>query len=169
MFKHTVTYWIYNKFQSISLYGQPFSSNSPFQDNCTKWLQNGIEHYNVKFTCIVCLFYYYHRVPNFTPFRCRTKRFQVRGHFVTRSSYDPRMTLNTTRPNVTIYLCDTTSSVCKISIHSLYDQPFRVTDHLNKCIKWSASWPWQLQCQRYVIYVQLVPLEPQMSIRSPIH
>ncbi len=46
------------------------------------------------------IFYYYARVPNFTPCRTKTNHFQVISHSVTRAPNDRNITLNTTRPNV---------------------------------------------------------------------
>ncbi len=65
--------------------------------------------------------------------------FWLTGHFETSASNDPKMTLNTTRSKIPIYMCHWCSRIS--AFISLYDQSVSRCKLVNnwKCIKWSQN------------------------------
>ena len=134
------------KFQSISLYGQPFSSNRPLWDNCTEWPQHDLEHQKFKGTSYT--YYYYSRLPDFTPFYSTANSFPVTSHFETSAPNDLQMTLDakrskllrthvTTTPKSQISLCFAILPAA-FELHTILG--LVIHEYFQNCYIWAWNW-----------------------------
>ncbi len=119
---------------------------------CTKWPQNGLQHYKVK--DIPYIYYKSPRVPNFNPCHSTANCFRVACHIEATAQNDPRMILNTTRSKVP-HICSTDTPKSKFSLSfALRGEMFKMFEFFfifspfpttlgpnlkNKCPEWTQN------------------------------
>ncbi len=114
------------KFQSVSLYGKPFSSYLPLWENAQNDLKGNLN-------CKRSKYLKYHiplhrRVPNFNLCNCC---FRVTSHFAKNTLSDFNVTLNTVMPNVPV------PPSPKFQSGFIYSHPFSsYRPFRDKCTEW---------------------------------
>ncbi len=123
-------------FHSVSRYDEPFLSYRPFWEKCTKWPQNDLKLYKVKYTPYMC--YKYPRGVNFTV-SLYDKSFSSYWPFWEKCTKLPQSDLEHYKlkcsPHVLIV-----SMIPKFHSVSLYNQPFlRYRAFWDKCTEWPQN------------------------------
>ena len=141
------------KFHSVSLYEEPFWSYK-----CTECpiMTLNTTRSNFQHICVTNCRY----VRNFNQFCSMDIRFWVSDHFETSVLNDLKMTLNTSRSKVPIYVL-LMPLTPKFQSASVFGQPFPSYRSLWEVHRMALKWSWILWGQRYPIYVPLEPPSPK--------
>ncbi len=143
---------------TVSLYDELLSSYKPFWKKCTKWPQNDIEHYKLKWSPYVLIVSI---IPKFHSVSLYDQPFLRYRAFWDKCTEWPQNDLEPYKFKCTPYIYNYCPRVLNFTPFRSTTTIFQHTGHFETSAPYDPKWPWTLQGQRYPTYVLLVSMNPK--------